>query len=70
MELMLTLYEKLKAVAFVPWFAIADTQINLFRVMGLVLIVLVVWRIGILFEFAIARIGREQDKTPRRAGMR
>jgi small-conductance mechanosensitive channel len=62
MEFVLTLFEKLKAVAFVPWFSIADTQINLFRVLGLLLIILIVWRIGILVELAISRIGRDQKK--------
>jgi small-conductance mechanosensitive channel len=64
MEFMLTLFDKLESVAFVPWFSIADTQINLFRVMGLFVIVLIVWRLGALFELAITRIGSEQNKAP------
>ena len=63
MDTLLFLYEKLKEVAFLPWFAIADTQINLFRVLGLAAILIVVWKLGVFIENAIARVGREHSKN-------
>jgi small-conductance mechanosensitive channel len=64
MDDLMQFYEKLKEIAFLPWFAIADTEINLFRLFGLVVIVLMVWKVGALIEHTISRMGREQDKSP------
>ena len=52
---------KLKEIALAPWFNIADTQINLLRIAGLILILLLVWRIGIFMERALSRFGRDQE---------
>ncbi len=60
MDFLLLVLSKLKEISSIPWFSIADTQINLSRLLGLVFIVLVVWRLGILFEKAINSIGRDQ----------
>lgn len=62
MDTVLMIYRKLEEVALMPWFAIADTPINLFRVLGLFLIMFVVWRIGNAFERTLARIGRNQGR--------
>lgn len=56
------IYSKLKEIAIFPWFSIADTQISLLSIFGLVIIMVIVWRVGIVFEQAIARIGRSQDE--------
>jgi len=60
MSVLLEMYHKLKDAALVPWFSIADTQINLVRVIGLLFILTVVWRIGVMIETVIARLGREK----------
>ncbi len=62
MDTVLMIYRKLEEVALMPWFSIADTPINLFRVLGLFLILFVVWRIGNAFERTLARIGRNQGR--------
>jgi small-conductance mechanosensitive channel len=62
MDTVLLIFSKLKEVALIPWFAIADTQINLFRLLGLGVITIVVWRIGTAFEATITRIGRDPGK--------
>ncbi len=62
MNVVLDIYDKLKEFALAPWFAIADTQINLARLIGLVIILLLVWRIAIAIENTITRIGSEKSK--------
>jgi small-conductance mechanosensitive channel len=62
MDVLLDIYDKLKEFALIPWFAIADTQINLARVIGLFIILLLVWRIAIAIENTITRIGSEKSK--------
>ena len=61
MNILLEMYHKLKDAATVPWFSIADTQINLVRVVGLMIILTAVWRIGVMIEKIIARLGREKN---------
>ncbi len=63
MEVFLDIYGRLKEAATVPWFSIADTQINLVRLIGLLVILVAVWRIGVMIEKVIARLGHEQDKA-------
>lgn len=55
------IYNKLVAIAVFPLFTVTDTQINLLRLIGLVAILLVVWRIGVIFEHAITKIGRHHE---------
>lgn len=62
MDAMLLIYSKLKEIALLPWFAIGDTQISLLSIFGLIIILSVVWRVGLVFEEAIVRIGRSQDE--------
>ena len=62
MDTLLLIYSKLKEMALIPWFSIADTQISLLSIFGLVIILVIVWRVGIAFEQTIVRIGRNQDK--------
>jgi small-conductance mechanosensitive channel len=62
MDTLLLFYSKLKEVALFPWFSIGGTQISLLTICGLVIILLIVWRVGIAFEQTIVRIGRNQDK--------
>jgi len=62
MDTLLLVYGKLKEIALFPWFAIADTQISLLSLCGLVIILAIVWRISIALEQAIIRIGSNQDK--------
>lgn len=62
MDTLLLIYTKLQEIALIPWFTIADTQINLFRLLGLITILLIVWRAGITFEQTISRIGQNQGK--------
>lgn len=62
MDFLRLIYSKLTEIAVVPWFTIVDTEINLLRLIGLFIILVVVWRLGIVFERAITRIGREQGK--------
>ncbi|MBU0690145.1 MAG: mechanosensitive ion channel [Gammaproteobacteria bacterium] len=62
METLQMIYQTLEEMALMPWFAIADTQINLFRVLGLFLILFIVWRSGNAIESTLARIGRSHDK--------
>ncbi len=62
MGLLQHIYSWLVDTALIPWFSIADTQINLLRLFGLILILVVVWRIGIVFEQALARVGSHHDQ--------
>lgn len=62
MDVLLLIYSKLTVIALTPWFSIADTQINLLRVLGLIIILLVIWRVGIVLEQTLTRIGRDQGK--------
>lgn len=55
---------KLKEIILIPWFNIADTEINLLRVTGLILILLLVWRTGMLIERTLSRLGSDQDNHP------
>ena len=63
MNILLEMYHKLKDAATVPWFSIADTQINLVRLVGLLIILAAVWRIGVMIEKIIARLGREKNQA-------
>lgn len=63
MNVLLELYHKLKDAATVSWFSIADTQINLVRLVGLLVILLLVWRIGVMIEKVITRVGRKQEQA-------
>lgn len=62
MDTLLQIYSKLKEFASIPWFSIADTQISFLTLLGLVVIMVIVWRVAALFEQAIFRIGRNQGK--------
>ncbi len=62
MDILTQIYSTLKEYSLIPWFSIADTEINLFRLIGLVIILVVVWRIGFMIERLISRIGHEQGK--------
>jgi len=62
MDTLMLIYNKLKDIALIPWFSIADTQISLLSIFGLIIILVIVWRAGIVFEQTIVRIGRKQDK--------
>jgi len=62
MDTLLLIISKLKEIALFPWFAIGGTQISLLTICGLIVILLIVWRVGIAFEQTIVRIGRNQDK--------
>jgi small-conductance mechanosensitive channel len=62
MDTFLLIYYKLKEIVLFPLFSIADTQISLLSIFGLIIIMVIVWRVGIMFEQAIARIGRSQSK--------
>ncbi len=61
MDVLQQIVNKLMEISRLPWFSIANTQIDLLRVIGLILILLIVWRIGLIFEAALARIGRDQQ---------
>jgi small-conductance mechanosensitive channel len=61
MDTLLLIYSKLKEIALIPWFSIADTQISLLSIFGLVIILVIVWRVSILFEKAIVKISRGQN---------
>lgn len=61
MDFLLLMYSPLERMAIYPWFAIADTQINLLRVLGLIAILFVVWRINVVFEKTMHRVARDQD---------
>lgn len=63
MSVLLEMYHKLKDAATVPWFSIADTQINLVRLVGLLVILTAVWRIGVMIEKIITRLGREKEQA-------
>ncbi len=62
MDTLQLIYSKLKEIALIPWFSIADTQISLLSIFGLIVIIVIVWRVGILIELAIIRIGHRQDR--------
>lgn len=62
MDTVFMIFRKLEEVALMPWFAIADTPINLFRVLGLCVILFIVWRIGNAFERTLAMIGHNEGQ--------
>jgi len=62
MDLMQLILNKLNSIAAFPLFFVGDTRINFFRLVGLAFILLLVWRAGVVFEKALARIGRDQAK--------
>lgn len=62
MDVFQLVVKKFTEIAVFPWFSIADTQINLLRLTGLIVILLIVWRAGAAFEKTLARIGRDQGK--------
>ncbi|MFZ5503138.1 MAG: mechanosensitive ion channel family protein [Pseudomonadota bacterium] len=45
-----------------PWFSISGSEVNLLKISGLLIILFVVWRVGLVFERAISRIGSEHGK--------
>jgi len=63
MDVLHEIYGKLKEAAVFPWFSIADTQINLLRLIGLFIILVVVWRIGLIIEQMISRWGHDEGKA-------
>ena len=63
MDVMMQIYDKLKEAAIIPWFSIADTQINLLRLVGLLIILVIVWRIGLAIEQIITRLGHEKSEA-------
>ena len=63
MNVLLEIYDKLKEAATIPWFSIADTQINLVRLVGLLIILTVVWRIGVAIEQIVTRLALKKDKA-------
>lgn len=62
MDTLLLIFSKLKEIALIPWFAIADTQISLLSIGGLVIILVIVWRVGAVLEQTILRIGKNHDE--------
>lgn len=62
MDTLLLAYSKLKEIALFPWFAIGNTRVSLLTVFGLVVILVIVWRVGIVIEQTIAKIGSSQKK--------
>jgi len=66
MEYLLQGYELLRELALAPWFSVSGSPINLLRAAGLVAILLGVWRVGLLFEGALVRMGSApgQPTTP------
>jgi small-conductance mechanosensitive channel len=63
MDILIEIYGKLKEFAVFPWFSIADTQINLLRLIGLLVILVVVWRISLIIEQMISRWGHVEGKA-------
>ena len=61
MDFLQLIYSPLERMAIYPWFAIAETQINLLRVLGLVAILFVVWRFSVVFEKTLHRVARDHD---------
>lgn len=62
MEFLQAVYGSVSTLANVTWFDISGTPINLFKLVGLTLILVIVWRLGYLFERAVSQIGRENGK--------
>lgn len=62
MDFYLLIIDKLKEFILAPWFSIADTQINLLRLIVLVFILVMIWWIGFFIEKWIGKIGQEQEK--------
>jgi len=62
MDVVLQFYSALKEYSLIPWFTIAETEINLFRVVGLIIILILVWFVGTITERAISRVGQAQGK--------
>ena len=62
MDTLFLIYSKLKEIVLFPWFNIADTQVSLLSILGLIVILVIVWRVGTVFEQAIVRIGNNQGK--------
>jgi len=60
MDTLLMIYGRLKEIALIPLFSIGGTQISLLSMCGLFIILVIVWRVGVLFEKTIARIGSNQ----------
>jgi len=61
MDFLLPIYALLKEIALMPWFEISGNEMNLFRALGLLIILLLVWRIGLLFEYSLTRLGSDPD---------
>jgi len=51
-------YDKLKQIASTPWFSIADTQISLFTIFGLIIMIVIVWRVDVVIQKTMLRINR------------
>lgn len=62
MDILLLIYGKLKEIALIPLFTIGDTKVSLLSLFGLIVILLIVWRITIALEKTIARIAHNQSK--------
>ena len=63
MEFLLHTNELLKELSTEPWFSIADTQINLLRVIGLLVILMIVWGFGAFIERTLGRFGKNEGGT-------
>lgn len=60
MDTLQRFFTNLLGFAQQPWFSIGETQINILRFAGLILILLIVWWGGLLFEKTITRVGHDQ----------
>lgn len=64
MDVLQLVFNYLLEILRLPWFSIANTQIDLLRLLGLSFILLIVWRLGLVFEKTITRVGRDlQDDS-------
>jgi hypothetical protein len=69
METLQRVFTHILGFAQQPWFSIGETQIDALRLAGLILILLIVWWGGLLFEKTITRVGHDKKPTSTHAGM-
>jgi small-conductance mechanosensitive channel len=60
METLQRVFTHILGFAQQPWFSIGETQIDALRLAGLILILLIVWWGGLLFEKTITRVGHDK----------
>ena len=60
METLQRVFTHILGFAQQPWFSIGETQIDALRLTGLILILLIVWWGGLLFEKTITRVGHDK----------